>query len=427
MAIYLLAPFVFLRLAWRSLRAPDYRKRWLERLAVYGATKPDTVDSIWLHAVSVGEVQASVPLVHALLEHYPGTPLVLTTTTPTGSRRVQDLFGASVIHVYVPYDLPGAVSRFLRRFRPRLAVIMETEIWPNLFAACDDAGVPLLVANARLSPRSARGYSKIRALIRNTLSHVSVLAAQGEPDARRFRVLGLPQERIQVTGSIKFEQRLPASLREQAEVLRGMLGRDRPVWIAASTHEGEDEQVLDTFEQVLQRLPQTLLVLVPRHPERFGRVAALSRKRGFEVALRSEQEICEEHTQVYLGDTLGELPLLYSACDVAFVGGSLTSVGGHNLLEPASLGLPVLVGANVFNFVEITNMLVEVGAARIVRDSGDLARHLELLLQDANLRHAMGEQGKRLVEANRGALDHLLQIIEGILRVHENAAASLRR
>lgn len=416
LALYVLAPFVFLRLAWRSLRAPDYRKRWSERLGFYGAATPPIRDAIWLHAVSVGEVQASVPLVRALLERYGEGSLVLTTTTPTGSRRVQDLFGSSVTHVYVPYDLPGAVSRFLRRFKPRLGVIMETEIWPNLFAMCDNAGVPLLVANARLSMRSARGYSKIRPLIRNTLSHVSMLAAQGDADARRFRILGLPPQRTEVTGSIKFEQRLPASLREQAEVLRGLLGRDRPVWIAASTHEGEDEQVLDAFEQLLQRLPDSLLVLVPRHPERFGRVAALCRKRGYTIALRSANEACDEHTQIYLGDTLGELPLLYSACDVAFVGGSFTPVGGHNMLEPAALGLPSLTGPHIFNFTEIATMLMEVGAARLVQDSGGLARHLELLLRDANLRHAMGEQGKRLVEANRGALERLLQIIEQLLQ-----------
>lgn len=414
-ALYLLAPWVFFRLAWRSLRAPDYRKRWSERLALYGPRTPQLSESIWLHAVSVGEVQASVPLVRALLERYPHTTLVLTTTTPTGSGRVQDLFGDSVVHVYVPYDLPGAVRRFLRRFRPRLAVIMETELWPNVFAACAADGVPLLVANARLSMRSARGYSKVRPLIRNTLAHVSMLAAQGDADARRFRVLGLLPERSQVTGSIKFEQRLPASLREQAEVLRGMLGRDRPVWIAASTHEGEDEQVLDAFEQLLQRLPTTLLVLVPRHPERFARVIALCRRRGFNVSVRSENETCDDDTQVYVGDTLGELPLLYSASDVAFVGGSLMPIGGHNLLEPAALSLPVLTGPHVFNFTEISTMLEQVGAARQVRDSGDLSRHLELLLQDANLRHAMGEQGRRLVEANRGALERLLEIIEDLL------------
>lgn len=414
-ALYLLAPLVFLRLAWRSLRAPDYRRRWSERLAMYGADMPRADNSLWLHAVSVGEVQAAVPLVRALLERYPDMPLVLTTTTPTGSRRVQDLFGSSVLHVYVPYDLPGAVGRFLQRFRPRLAVIMETELWPNLFAACDKAGVPLLVANARLSMRSARGYSKVRPLIRATLGHVTRLAAQGDADGRRFRILGLPPERLQITGSIKFEQRLPASLREQAEVLRGMLGRDRPVWIAASTHEGEDEQVLDAFQQVLRQLPDTLLVLVPRHPERFGRVAALCRKRGFAIALRSANETCDQQTQVYVGDTLGELPLLYSACDVAFVGGSLMPVGGHNLLEPAALGLPILTGPQVFNFTEISTMLVSVGAAKQIQDSADLAGRLTELLQDANLRHAMGEQGKRLVEANRGALERLLEIIECLL------------
>jgi len=413
--LYALAPGVFLRLAWRSLRAPDYRRRWAERLGFYGERAPRASGCLWVHAVSVGEVQAAVPLVHALLERYPDSPLLVTTTTPTGSARVRALFGERVLHVYAPYDLPGAVDRFLGRFAPRLAVIMETEIWPNLFAACRAREVPVVVANARLSARSAAGYARLGRLTRATLDDIAVLAAQGTRDAERFRALGMDPQRLRVTGSIKFELRLPASLREQAEVLRGMLGRDRPVWIAASTHEGEDEQVLDAHGALIRALPDALLVLVPRHPERFGRVAALCRRRGFDTVTRSEGESCDRGTQVYVGDTLGELPLMYAACDAAFVGGSLVPVGGHNLLEPAALGLPILIGPHVFNFQEITEMLVEVGAARQVGDSAGLAGALEALLRDANAREGMGEKGRRLVEANRGALERLVGVIAEVL------------
>jgi len=410
--LYMLAPWVFVRLAWRSLRAPEYRRRWPERLALYSAAAPRAQGCIWVHAVSVGEVQAAIPLVRALLQRHPGTPVLITTTTPTGSARVRALFAEHVLHIYAPYDLPGAVRRFLARFQPRLAVIMETEIWPNLFAGCRARGIPVLVANARLSARSAAGYARVGRLTRATLADITVLAAQGTRDARRFRALGMDPERIRVTGSIKFELRLPASLREQAEVLRGMLGRDRPIWIAASTHEGEDEQVLDALARLHRALPDALLVLVPRHPERFARVAALCRKRGFETVTRSEGRPCERSTQVYVGDTLGELPLMYAACDVGFVGGSLVPTGGHNPLEPAALGLAILTGPQVFNFQEITDMLVEVGAARTVSDSAALADTLEALLRDANAREAMGQKGRRLVEANRGALKRLLGIVD---------------
>lgn len=411
-ALYLLVPGVFVRLGWRSLRAPEYRRRWGERLSFYsGARLPQLDGAIWVHAVSVGEVEAASPLVTALKAKYPHTPLVVTTMTPTGSRRVRDIFGDEVFHVYVPYDLPGAVNRFLDRVRPRVAVIMETELWPNLFRGCARRGVPVVVANARLSERSARGYRRVRGLIRDVLRDVTVIAAQSRADATRFRALGAHSESVQVTGSIKFEISLRASLREQAEVLRGQLGRDRPVWIAASTHEGEDEQILDALDRIRHSNPNTLLVLVPRHPERFARVASLCRRHGLETVQRSAGESPTPSTDVYLGDTLGELTLMYAASDVAFVGGSLVAVGGHNMLEPAALGLPVVTGPHTFNFEEITEMLLAVDGARQIHNTEELASVTDTLLRDANLRHTLGENARRFVENNKGARDQLLEIV----------------
>ncbi|MEJ2347471.1 MAG: lipid IV(A) 3-deoxy-D-manno-octulosonic acid transferase [Gammaproteobacteria bacterium] len=414
LALYLLVPAVLVRLLWRSRRAPDYRRRWGERFALYRAREPEPF--LWVHAVSVGEVQAAVPLVEALLARQPSHPVVVTTTTPTGSQRVRELFGDRVAHVYVPYDLPGAVRRFLNRYRPRIAVIMETELWPNLFHGCSARRIPVVVANARLSARSARGYARVRSLIRDTLAQVTVIAAQGQADADRFLDLGADRARLRITGSIKFDLKLPASLREQAEVLRLQLGNARPVWVAGSTHEGEEGQVLDAFAQVRKSVPDCLLVLVPRHPERFAGAGALCRRRGFKVASRAAQEQVEADTDVYLGDTLGELTLLYGAADVAFVGGSMVPVGGHNLLEPAALGVAVVIGPHTFNFEEITRMLEEVGGVRKVHDSDELAGCLEALLRDANLRHNVGERARAFVDANRGALERLLNIISVWMR-----------
>jgi 3-deoxy-D-manno-octulosonic-acid transferase len=411
--LYLIAPFVFLRLAWRSIRAPEYRRRWGERLGK--STTSPLADSIWLHAVSVGEVQAAVPLVRALIQAYPNRPLVITTTTPTGSQRVRDVFGDQVFHVYIPYDLPFAVSRFLRSISPSIAIIMETELWPNLFHGCRARGVPVVVANARLSEKSMAGYRRVARLARETLADVTIVAAQGRSDGERFRTLGAAPDALRITGSIKFDIKLAASLREEAEVLRRQLGSERPVWIAASTHEGEDEQVLEAFDRVRNAMPDCLLVLVPRHPERFARVAAMCRRHGFPTVLRSEKEFPEASTRVYLGDTLGDLPLLYAASDVAFVGGSLVPLGGHNVLEPAALGLPVITGPHTFNFDEIVGMLLDVKGAQQVKDADQLAACVELFLRDANTRHLAGENGRKLVEDNRGALERLLVIVNELL------------
>jgi 3-deoxy-D-manno-octulosonic-acid transferase len=340
---------------------------------------------------------------------------VVTTTTPTGSQRVQELFGERVFHVYLPYDLPGAVRRFLRRVRPQLAVIMETELWPNLFHYCAAAEIPLIIANARLSPRSAAGYGRIAGLAKDTLADVSLIAAQGAADAERFRALGAAAERVMVMGNLKFDQAMPAGLATQAQALRQQLGATRPVWMAASTHEGEEEQVLDALAQLRESQPEALLLLVPRHPERFPKVAALVQRRGYSLVRRTDGHACTANTDVFLGDTLGEMPLFYAAADVAFVAGSLVPVGGHNMLEPAALGIPVLTGPHLFNFADISAALLRTGAARKVDNSEQLAEVLGELLMDAKQRQLMGKAGRQLVADNRGALARLLQRIEACL------------
>ncbi len=420
-ALYLLLPIVLGRLAWRGLRNRGYWYRWGERFGFFPA--PKLRDPIWVHAVSVGETLAAAPLIRELLVRYPERSLVITTTTPTGSERVRALFGEQfvgqpggrVFHVYFPYDLPGAVRRFLDKTRPGLALVMETELWPNLFYCCARREIPVVIANARLSPRSARGYAKLGGLVRDTLDDISLIAAQGEGDAERFRGLGAPADKVTVMGNLKFDLHLPGDLEDRAEVLRRQLGTNRAVWVAASTHEGEDEQVLDAFARLRERRPDTLLLLVPRHPERFARVASLARRRGYDVVLRSEGRPCDAGTAVFIGDTLGELMLFYAAADVAFVGGSLVPTGGHNMLEPAALGVPVVFGPHLFNFADISRALLEMGGARQVEDSGELAEVVAELLDDPARRAEMGEAGRRLVAANRGALERLLGLLQPYL------------
>ena len=411
--LYLLTPLVLLRLVWRGLRAPDYWRRWPER---FGTIEPPLGEHvIWIHAVSVGEVQAAEPVIRALLEQRPEHSILVTTVTPTGSSRVVDMFGDDVAHVYAPYDLPGAVARFFDRVRPQLAIVMETELWPNLFHACHHRSVPLLLVNARLSARSVTGYRRVRKLVCRTLACVTEIAAQTATDAGRFESLGAAAGSISVTGNMKFEQRIPPSLLERAEVLRRDWGIGRPVWIAASTHEGEDEMLLDVFRQLRKQFSGCLLVLVPRHPERFEGVAELCRHRGYNTVLRSEQVPCTPETSVFVGDSMGELPLFYAAADVAFVGGSLVHHGGHNLLEPAALGIPVVTGPNVFNFVEICDLLLQAGACKKVETTAELLQTVSRWLEDANERHHVGQQGRQVVEKNRGALKSVMAMIDGHL------------
>ncbi len=410
--LYLLLPGVMARLLWRSTKSPGYRQRWKERFGFWRHSP--TPGGIWIHAVSVGEVQAVEPLVRHLREHYPRLPLTITTSTPTGSGRVRLLFSETVFHVYCPYDLPAAVQRFVDKVRPCLLIMVETEIWPNLLAICERQGIPALLANGRLSARSARGYARLGGFSRRVFAGISAVAAQSRADADRFVELGVPQQRVRVSGSIKFDMRIPASVQEQVQVLRRAWG-DRPVWVAASTHEGEDEQVLTAHRRILEKTPLALLVLVPRHPERFGKVAALIQRRGFQMARRSRGQACGEQIQVFLGDTMGELLVFLGGADVAFVGGSLVRVGGHNMLEAAAQGVPVLFGPHVFNFSGIARLLRDREAAVMVQDSEVLGRQVSAWLHDASERSRVGENGRQVVEENRGALQRLVALVDEFL------------
>ncbi len=413
---YLIVPLALLRLYWRGYQDPEHRHRWRERL---GYVAPLPSGCLWIHAVSVGEARAALPLIRALRARYPDYPLLVTTTTLTGSRQVREALGAHVHHVYVPYDLPGAVQRFLQQTQPRIAIIMETELWPNLLRQSAHAKIPILLANARLSERSARNYSRmVGTLTASMLQDISLIAAQTDADAERFRTLGASGVKVEVVGNIKYDLTLPGDLFEQGQTLRQeFLGKSRPVWIAASTHAGEDEQLLDALAQVRKNQPDVLFLLVPRHPERFNKVATLCQQRGFKVARRSEQRPCSLDIAIFLGDSMGELLLFYAASDLAFVGGSLVAKGGHNVLEPALLGLPVLFGNHMFNFSEIGQRLLAAKAAWQVKDSAELAATVGRLLANPELCQHIGKRGQAVVECHRGALNTLLKRVDLLLRL----------
>lgn len=411
---YIILPFVFIRLWWRSLRLPAYRQRWRERLGFY----PQTLEKcIWVHVVSVGEALAAIPLVKKLLARYPHLPLVMTTMTPTGAERVKMAFGDSVIHYYLPYDLPGAVQRFLNATQPVVAIIMETELWPNLLAACQQKHIPICLINARLSAKSAAGYQRIAPLTREMLQRIDVIAAHGRVDADRFIALGALPERVIVTGNIKFDLEWPADLTTKSAQLRETLDHDRFIWIAASTHEGEEEVILAAHKKLREHCPQALLILVPRHPDRFDAIAKLCRS-SFTVARRSQQQACMPDTAVYLGDTMGELLLMYAAADVAFVGGSLIERGGHNMLEPGALGKPIITGPHLFNFAEISELFVAVNALIKVTDAETLAQQLLRFVKEPNWREEVGQRALQVVEGNRGALAKQLSIVNAAIEAN---------
>ena len=410
---YLLAPIVLGAMALRGFRDRSHWEGFSQRL---GLGAPVTGGrSIWVHAVSVGEVQASVPLVNALLARFPGVPLVVTTGTATGRARARAVFGSRVDVRYVPVDLPGSVRRFFHRVNPLLAVILETEIWPNLYHRCGRLGIPLVMASARISPRSVRSYRRLVGLFRQALSHGIFIAAQSEQDAERFRSIGASSDRTHVVGNIKFDFSLPPNIEAQGAELRRLLGMDRPVWVAGSTHAREEDILIAAHRQLRSRFAQALLVLVPRHPPRFGEVADSLRAQGVNFVTRTSGAPTAGSTEVFLVDKLGELLPFYAAADVAFVGGSLVPIGGHNLLEPASLGLPVLAGPNNFNSADIARLLVECGAVRIVSDAPGLATAIGELLADPAARSGMGARGRKAIEANRGAVGRLMEFLEPLL------------
>ncbi|SEH04427.1 lipid IV(A) 3-deoxy-D-manno-octulosonic acid transferase [Candidatus Venteria ishoeyi] len=407
--LYLLLPAILIRLWWRGRKAPAYRQRWIERFAWH--LNFPRQPRIWVHAVSFGETQAALPLIKALQQRYPNHSLLVTSMTPTGSAHVSKTLGHSVEHVYLPYDYPGAVRRLLDATQPQLGIIMETEWWPNLFFACKQRNIPLLLANARLSERSARAYQRFAPqLTARTLACLSAIAAQGESDAQRLLALGAKPETLTVTGSIKFDLELAASIQQQAQVFRQQWAK-RPVWIAASTHEGEEQIILQAAKTVLATLPDSLLILVPRHPERFEQVFLYCQQAGLKTVRRSSGQTCNAATQVFLGDSMGELMALYASSDVAFIGGSLIGNGGHNPLEPAALSLPVMFGPSMFNFAQISSALLQAQAAVQLEGQQALARQVTDWLSDKTQSATVGENGAKFVVQNRGALQKLMQLV----------------
>ena len=412
LVIYLLQIPVAAYWLFRGLVKRSYRERTGQR---FGIGYPQLDRCIWVHAVSVGEVQAAVPLIRAISKRFPDHNMLVTTVTPTGAARVSAVFGDTVTHCYIPFEMPIAVDRFFESLNPELALIMETEIWPNLYQGCGVRDIPLILVSARISPRSVDSYRRFLPLFRNTLSHGIIIAAQSEADADRFRSLGASPVRTWVTGNIKFDIELPPGMAQKGKEFRQHTFGDRPVWIAASTHDQEEQQVLSAHRRLLERYPDLLLVLVPRHPERFAAVGDMIDKEQLEKVRRTEQRSCDASTRVFLGDTMGEVPLFYAASDVAFVGGSLVQIGGHNMLEPAALGLPVISGPHVYNAQDIADMFIELGACHIVHDSSELAVAVDQLLSSPADARERGNKAQEIVQRNRGALAHLLGLLEPLI------------
>lgn len=411
--LYLIQPLIWLRLLLRSRKAPAYRKRWGER---YGFCKGKVVpQGILLHSVSVGETLAAVPLVRALRHHYPDLPITVTTMTPTGSERVRSAFGDDVYHVYLPYDLPGSVNRFLNTVDPKLVIIMETELWPNLISKLHQRKIPLIIANARLSERSAAGYQKLGSFVKTMLQKITLIAAQNQEDGERFIELGLKRSHLHVTGSLKFDISVTPELAARAVALRRQWAAHRPVWIATSTHEGEETIILETHKKLLTQFPQLLLILVPRHPERFPKAEQLTREAGLKYTLRSTDAVPDAQTQVVIGDTMGELMLLYGIADLAFVGGSLVERGGHNPLEAAAHAIPVIMGPHTFNFKNICAKLDQAEGLITVTDSGSMATAIASLLNDEDYRRYYGRHAVEVLHENQGALLRLLTLLSPYL------------
>jgi len=426
LALYLAVPVVSTMLLWRGLRDRSYWRNFSQRFGFGARLVPQ---GVWLHAVSVGEVQACAPLVSALSRRHPGLPLTVTTFTPTGSARARALFGNVAQVRYVPYDLPGSVRRFFRRVQPRLAVIFETELWPNLYRECSRRRIPLVLASARISARSVSRYHLVGSLFRETLARTALVAAQGAGDAERFRALGADPATTHVTGNLKFDFELPEGLAARGARLRAQYATDRPLWVAGSTHGGGEEQaVLAAQRQVRMTHPSALLVLAPRHPPRFDEVAGVLEGSGLSFVRRSAAaaSAADASCAVLLLDSLGELLDFYAAADLAFVGGSLVPIGGHNLLEPAALGVPILTGPNNSNSEEIARLLVARGAAEVVRDGTELGARVSALLADAAAREQMGAAGRASVDGNRGALVKLLALIEPLLEAPEEMPSEAR-
>ena len=404
LALWLALPLLLMRLLWRARRQPAYLEHLPERFGVYRSRLD--APCLWIHAVSVGETRAAEPLIHALLARYPGHRLLLTHMTPTGRETGAVLFGGSVTQCYLPYDYPGAMARFLSQFRPQLGLLMETELWPNLVAQAAASGIPLLLVNARLSERSARGYRRAGMLAREALRGLRGVAAQTQADAQRLRELGA--ERVAVAGNLKFDVEAPAQEIARGAAWRGALG-SRPVILAASTREAEEALLLDAW--TVTPHGDALLLIVPRHPQRFDEVAALVAARGLRLQRRSEGLQIRTGTEVFLGDSLGEMYFYYSACDVALLGGSFLPHGAQNLIEPCTLGKAVVIGPSTYNFAEAAAAAIAAGAALPVADTAGAVQTALRLLGEPQRLAACGAAGRAFAAAHRGAAQRILGLL----------------
>jgi 3-deoxy-D-manno-octulosonic-acid transferase len=406
------APFFLFGLYKNKPNKPKFGKRWREH---FGFTPPLNTSTrpIWIHAVSVGESLAAIPLIKALKKKNPEQPIVVTTTTSTGAEQIAKL-GKLVEHRYMPIDFSFAIRGFLKAIRPAKMLIIETELWPNTLHAVNKAGIPITIVNARLSEKSCQGYAKIQPIFNMLQKYLTSILCQSQSDADRFESLGVEKTKLSVTGSIKFDIQISDKVKEQGQKLRKILGDRRPVWIAASTHKGEDEQVLAAHKQVLQTYQNALLVLVPRHPERFDSVFELSQKQGLETIRRTSRQAVTDSTQVYLGDTMGEMLILLNAADICFMGGSLIGdkVGGHNILEPAALGIPIITGPSYYNFNEIVELMLSQNAINIADGHVPFAEIFIHLFENQALRNQMSQNALAVINQNQNALIKTINIIE---------------
>jgi len=409
-------PFVFLKLLWRGFKASEYRPRRLERFGIFKAPKLNR--TIWVHAVSVGEVLAAEPVIREIQKRYPERDIVITSMTPTSSEQIRKRFGDQVFHVYAPYDLPLIVNAFLRRVRPEFLIIMETELWPNMIHLASKRHCPVVIANARLSERSARGYRRLKPAVGWMLNELSLVLCQYKNDAERFDSLDIAKDKIHVTGSVKYDVDIDDSHEIKGKKLASQLNPQQPVWIAASTHEGEDEKILSVHKRLREHFSDAVLILVPRHPERFDSAFQQAALVGFQAYRRTLAVSMPADSEVFVVDTMGELLAFYAASDIAFIGGSLVEVGGHNPIEPGALGLPILAGAHMFNFEAISQQLVSAGGMDIVQDEDELLQALIQLISNPEDAKRKGQKALAEVEASKGAVirvvDALAPLIEKI-------------
>ncbi|MFI3218408.1 MAG: lipid IV(A) 3-deoxy-D-manno-octulosonic acid transferase [Methylococcales bacterium] len=410
---YLIIPFVLLRLYWRGFKTPHHRLRWNERFALYSEQYPQGV--IWFHAVSVGEVEALFPLVTQMKTLHSDSPILITTMTPTGSARVKAVLGDTVTHVYVPYDLPDAINRFMTHFKPKLAVMIETEIWPNLFAHCGKNNIPLYIVNARIAAKSVSNYQKLSALIHPALAHVLLIATQTQADAERFIAIGGIKDKVKNLGNIKFDVEIAPETIAQGLRLKTDLFNERFVWLIASTHKDEEAIFLELYDTLKSHIPELLLVIVPRHQQRFTDVKKLCEARNPTV-IRSNNAPVTAKTDIYVVDSIGELKMFYAAADIAFVGGSMVAAGGHNILEAAAVGVPVLFGAFMTNFQDIADGVLKQQAAIQCQTKEDVVQAVLSLYQQPIYRAELIANGKTFIRDNQGTVIRICQLFETALK-----------